>query len=76
MSNLKSHKNIIAAINDSGSVGIKTSLNGVGYVRFSRLRSGDIAVCIRNQPPITKVSYEQFLAMACGLDGHILAMHS
>lgn len=76
MSNRKSHKNIIAALNDEGGVGIKTSLNGIGYVRFTRLKSGDVGVCIQNQTPITRVSYDEFVSMARGLDGHIQAMHS
>lgn len=76
MSNLKSHKNIICALNDEGGVGVKTDLNGIGYVRFTRLKSGDVGVCIRNQTPITSVSYEQFVTMAKALDGHIQAMHS
>lgn len=76
MSNIKSHKNIICAVNDEGGVGVKTSLNGIGYVRFTRLKCGNVAVCIRNQTPITKVTHDQFVTMAKALDGHIQAMHS
>jgi hypothetical protein len=76
MSKSKTSKNIICALNEEGGVGVKTDLNGIGYVRFTRLQDGAIAVCIRNQTPITKVSHDQFLSMARGLEGHILAMHS
>lgn len=75
MSKNKGPANIICAVHDCGTVGIRTDYNGLRYVRFTKLVSGDIAVCVDGGSQISRVTHDVFVNMANNLDGHIIAMH-
>lgn len=75
MSTKKGATNIICAVNDSGTVGIRTDYNGLRYVRFTKLVSGEIGVCVDGSSQISRVDYDVFVNMANNLEGHIIGMH-
>lgn len=75
MSNKKGAINIIFAVRESGTVGVRTDYNGLRYVRFTKLASGGIGVCVDGNSQISRVSHDVFVNMAKNLEGHIIGMH-